>query len=115
MKHKFDTNMSNVQSDKFLLVDAKTAAKQADDIKAKQDAKLKEELAKKQAEALMKIKVEIAGYVNRAIDDGKRETFFRTESWDDELETTVATWLESLGYSISDNFDVTGNLVKISW
>jgi hypothetical protein len=110
--------MSNVQSDKFLLVDAKTAAKQADEVKAKQDAKLKEELAKKQAEALMKVKVEISGHINKAINEGKREVKFHLDGpLDDALDVPVSTWLESLGYSaeILDYDHGAATLVKISW
>jgi predicted RNA-binding protein Jag len=102
-------------SDKFLLVDAKTAAKQADEVKAKQDAKLKEERVKKQADFMTKTKVEIAAHVNKAIDEGKHEIFFHMDQLDDDQETWVANWLESLGYSAEINEAIHATTVKINW
>lgn len=94
--------MSQQQLDKFLLVDAKTAAKQADDIKAKQDAKLKEELLKKQAETLTKIKIEIADHVNQGINLGMKKIMFKLDkTMDEDLESAAFSWLTSLGYKAS--------------
>jgi hypothetical protein len=105
--------MSNCYpSDKFLLVDAKTAAKQADEVKTKLEAKRKEQELKEFAEKVTKLKLEIASRVNLAIDKGDRSIFFDLGAeLPDVVEEQLEEWLKGLGYK--RYFDVT--TLRVEW
>jgi hypothetical protein len=101
--------MSNFyQSDKFLLVDAKTAAKQSDEIKAKLEAEQKEELARKQAEALRLSKIQIANMINIAIEEGRRSTSLDLAHLPETVDDLIEEWLVGLGYSYTIS-------LRVSW